>query len=200
MALYCFSLTSHCGEMVRSFLHLVDSGHIPASFLTARCLYEMGAHSYYVHKHVAQYLDAGNIRKAWDFLQEVNMGSRYMQEEYKHFLPRFATTREIGKVIRCFDEWIGHKGQAATEYSFLSEFAHPNMAAFSNYYTMTPGNSGFGLVNFHDPDRAPERVPFVHASIAIVASLHFVLKLLTRIGETKVAPQVKTVLEALPTE
>lgn len=61
-----------------------------------------------------------------------------------------------------------------------------------------PGKSGFAEVTFHDPKRGAERVPFSHVSAAVVSSLHFVLKLLERIGETEVAPQVKSVLEALP--
>lgn len=198
--LYCFGLLSHFREMLRSFLFLVENGYVPASFLIARSLFEMGAHAYYVHKHVTQYLDAGDIGKAWLFLTEINMGNRYMEEEYGEVkdMPPFSAPREIGKIIRCYDEWLGHSGQASTEYSFLSEFAHPNMAAFSHYYTINPGKSGFAEVTFHDPKREAERVPFSHVSAAVVSSLHFVLKLLERIGETQIAPQVKAVLEVLP--
>jgi hypothetical protein len=186
--------------MLRSFLFLVENGYAPASFLIARSLFEMGAHAYYVQKHVTQYLDAGDIGKAWAFLTEINMGSRYMQEEYGETkdMQLFSAPRDIGKIIRCYDEWLGHSGKASTEYSFLSEFAHPNMAAFSHYYTINPGKSGFAEVTFHDPKRGAERVPFSHVSAAVVSSLHFVSKLLERIGETEVAPQVKSVLEILP--
>ena len=198
--LYCFGLLSHFREMLRSFLFLVENGYVPASFLIARSLFEIGAHAYYVHKHVTQYLDAGDIEKAWVFLAEINMGSRYMQEEYGEVkdMPPFSAPREIGKVIRCYDEWLGHSGQASTEYSFLSEFAHPNMAAFSHYYTINPGKLGFAEVAFRDAKREPERMPFSHVSIAVLSSLHFTVKLLEHIGETEVAPQVKAVLEALP--
>lgn len=198
--LYCFGLLSHFREMLRSFLFLVENGYVPASFLIARSLFEMGAHAYYVQKHVTQYLDAGDIGKAWSFLTEINMGNRYMQEEYGEDgdTRSFSAPREVGKVIRCFNEWDGCSGQATTEYSFLSEFAHPNMAAFSHYYTVNPGKSGFAEVAFRDAKREPERMPFSHVSIAVLSSLHFTVKLLEHIGETEVAPQVKAVLEALP--
>ena len=198
--LYCFGLLSTFREMLRSFLFLVENGYVPASFLIARSLFEMGAHAYYVQKHVTQYLDAGDIEKAWAFLTEINMGSRYMQEEYGEAkdMQLFSAPREIGKIIRCYDEWLGHSGQASTEYSFLSEFAHPNMAAFSHYYTTNPGKSGFAVMTFHDPKREPERMPFSHVSIAVLSSMHFTAKLLEHIGETEVAPQVKAVLDTLP--
>jgi hypothetical protein len=199
VALYCFGLLSHFREMLRSFLFLSANGHTPASFLLARCLFEMGAHAYYTHKHVTQQLDAGDMGKAWEFLKEINMGSRYMVEEYGEFkeMPTFSVPREIGKVIRCFDEWLREFGKATTEYSFLSEFAHPNMAAFSHYYTMSPEESGFWKTIFHDPERIQERAPFAHASGAVIASLQFVVKLLERIGETQVAAQIRSVQETL---
>ena len=80
-----------------------------------------------------------------------------MQEEYGDKTdewPPFAAPREIAKVIRTFDEWT-KTTQARTEYSFLSEFAHPNMAAFSHYYKMEPGEAGFGVVTFFQPRRFP---------------------------------------------
>src|SRR4030095_10747903 len=36
--LYCCSLLSHLSEMLRSFLLLLDNGHLPASFVVCRCL------------------------------------------------------------------------------------------------------------------------------------------------------------------
>ena len=197
---YCFSLLASLREMLKSFLFLAGSGHVPASILVARCLFEMGAHTYYVHKHVTQYLDGGDINRAWEFLEEINMGSRYMKEEYGQAeeQQQFPASREIGKVIRCYDEWLGQPGRASTEYSFLSEFAHPNMAAFSHYYGMSSGESGFTVVTFHEPKRETERVPFDHVSLAVTSSLQFTLKILGRIGETEVASQINAVREALP--
>jgi hypothetical protein len=192
--MYCFSLLSHFREMLRSFLTLIQSGLLPADFVIARCMFEMAAHAHYTNKHMSQYLEAGELKSAWDFLIEINMGSRYMHEEYGDQpadWPPFAAPREIAKVIRCFDEWAG---KATTEYSFLSEFAHPNMAAFSHYYAMEAKPEGYGTVKFIDPPREVSTAPWHHVSISLVASLHFVLRLLQRIGEKQVAPQIEVIL------
>ncbi len=192
--MYCFSLLAHFREMLRSFLVLVWNGFIPASFVVARCLFEMAAHAYYTQKHVIQFLDRNDLQSASKFLSDINMGSRYMQEEYgdnTESWPSFAAPREIAKVIRAFDEWMA---ESRTEYSFLSEFAHPNMAAFSNYYKIEAGKAGFGNVTFFDPRRDGDAAPWSQVSISFIASLKFALRLLKRIDEKEVAPQVETVL------
>ncbi len=190
---YSYSLLSHFREMLRSFLFLAENERIPAAFVLCRCLFEMGAHAYYVHKHVTQYLDAAELRAAWTFLWEVNMGSLYMREEYgeRADMPAFAAPREIGKVIRCFDEWTGGIGKAVTEYSFLSEFAHPNMAAFQHYCEMKRGPSGGIQAEFSSGFPA---APVPDISISLVSALHFALRLLERAGEADIAPRVKDLL------
>jgi hypothetical protein len=193
--MYCSSLLAHFREMLRSFLILVQNGLLPASFVIARSLFEMAAHAYYTHKHATQFLDAGDLKGAWDFIVEINMGSRYMREEYgdqPSNWPPFAAPREIAKVIRCFDEWTD--GRARTEYSFLSEFAHPNMAAYSHYYTMEAGNEGYGTVRFVDPPREVSQAPWFHVSISLVACSHFALELLKRSGENEIASQIEAML------
>ena len=192
---YSYSVLAHFREMLRSFLVLTWNGLIPASFVTARCLFEIAAHAHYAHKHVTQYLDSNDLESAQRFLTDINMGSRYMQEEYGEKTeewPPFAAPREIAKVIRTFDEWT--KRKARTEYSFLSEFAHPNMAAFSHYYKIELGEAGFGVVTFFEPRRDPDAAPWPQVSISFIASLHFVCRLLRRVDEKEVAPHVETVL------
>ncbi len=201
--MYCFSLLAYFREMLRSFLDLVRDSLVPASFVVARCLFEMAAHAHYTHKHGVQYLDANDLQAAWDFLVEINMGSRYMREEYGDQpadWPPFAAPREIAKVIRCFDEWS--EGKATTEYSFLSEFAHPNMAAFSHYYIIDPNEVGFAVVRFIDPPRNNSAVPWPLVSISLVACLHFALRFLQRVGEKEIASQIETIFVefAKPTE
>jgi hypothetical protein len=58
---YCYSVLSHFREVIRSFLFLGDNGYIPAGFVILRCLVELGAQAYYVHKHVIQFLAAGEL-------------------------------------------------------------------------------------------------------------------------------------------
>jgi hypothetical protein len=194
--MYCFSLIAHFREMLSALLTLVEKRGVPAGFVIARCLYEMAAHSHYTHKHVLQYLEKNEIKGAWAFLTEINMGSRYMREEYGDRpaeWPEFAAPREIAKVMKCFNEWAGN-GKATTEYSFISEFAHPNMAAFSHYYRMEPDAAGIGKVVFIDPPRDTSAVPWPIVSISVVSSLHFVLRLLQRVGEKQIAQHLETIL------
>jgi hypothetical protein len=43
--LYCFSILSHFRELLNSLISLSKAGQVPAAFVIARCLYEIGAHS-----------------------------------------------------------------------------------------------------------------------------------------------------------
>ncbi|MCI0724297.1 MAG: hypothetical protein L0338_35840 [Acidobacteria bacterium] len=121
------------------------------------------------------------------------MGSLYMREEYGKGEggAEYAAPREIGKIIRCYDEWTGHKGQPVTEYSFLSEFAHPNMGAFSHYYEMKKDAAGNAQVEFSTKF---SEEPFPDVSIAVVSALNFTLKLLKETAEHKIAPQLEAIL------
>lgn len=196
--MYCFSMLSHYREMLRSFLLLTESGNIPAAFVTSRCLFEMGAHAYYVNKHVQQYLKVRNLVSAWEFLWEINMGSRYMEERItdggtEYDGPAVRTPREIAKVIRCFNEY-GKIRMAAETYSFLSEFAHPNMGAFSHYYEWKVDESKIAKVTFTGAPREPTKAPLTEVSISLVSALMFSQKLLAEAGETEVAPKVKEIV------
>jgi len=194
--MYSFSLLSHYREMLRSFLLLTDRGNIPAAFVIARCLFEMAAHTYYVNKHVQQYLKQGNLKSAGEFLSEINMGSLYMKEKYAERddegdNPKFPAPREIGKVIRCFNEWgnIKHVGET---YSFLSEYIHPNMAAFSYHYKFNADGSTT-KVNFIEPPRDPLMAPLPEVAISL-AALQFAGKLLDLTGETVVTSSISRIL------
>ena len=192
--MYCYSLLAHFCEMLGSFLTLAEMGLVPASFVIARCLFEMAAHAYYTDKHVKQFMDQNDIQSAWDFLVEINMGSQYMKEEYgerPEEWPQFAAPRHIAKVIRTFEEWTA-KNQAAatTEYSFLSEFAHPNMAAFSHYYKMERKGDVQTVVTFIEPPREISQAPLPYVSLSILACLFFTHRHLQRTGESDISPQI----------
>ncbi len=196
--IYCFSLLSHFREMLRSFLLLVENGNIPAAFVVARCLFEMGAHGYYVHKHVIQHLEAGDFNTAFRFLAEVNIGSRYMQEKHgeqreEENKPPFLAPRDVAKAVRCFDEW-GNIKKAVETYSFLSEFSHPNMGAFSHYYTMERDEQKFTWVRYSAPPRDPLMAPMPEVSVSLTSVLHFGQKLLDETGETKLAACLRVIL------
>lgn len=195
--LYCFSLLSHYREMLRAFLSLTELGAVPAAFVISRCLFEMGAHSYYVHKHVRQHLGSGDLKSVWEFLKEINMGNLYMRgksarENKKNKAPDFPLPRDIGKVIRCFSE-IATRGAAET-YSYLSEFAHPNMAAFNHYYKMGPLKDGVPQVDFIEPSRDPFHAPLAEVAISVTATLNFTSKLLVAAGEANVSSEITHIL------
>lgn len=199
--MYCFSLLSHCREMLRSFLLLADTGHISAAFVIARCLFEMAAQSYYVHKHVDQYLRSKELTSAWKFLSEINMGSRYMNEYGgKKGNPgsSFPAVREVQRMIRAWEEWA--KKDMRSMYSYLSEYAHPNMATFSHYYKMDATEERRARVRFSGPARNPLAAPLPEASMALVTMLHFGARLLeiasARDLKAELAATLKDLIEA----
>jgi len=55
-------------------LVLTWNGLIPASFVIARCLFEIAAHTHYTHKHVIQYLASNDLESAWRFLNDNQHG------------------------------------------------------------------------------------------------------------------------------
>ena len=110
---------------------------IPASFVIARSIFELGAHAYYVDKHTAQYLASSNVGQAWTFLFEVNVGSRHMRDYGLKDIGMEAAedhpvNPHISKAIAAFDEYGGLR-MSREAYSFLSEFAHPSVGAFDGY-------------------------------------------------------------------
>jgi len=190
--MYSFSLLSHYREMLHSFILLTDNGKIPAAYVIARCLFEMAAHAYYVNKHVQQYLKEGDLKAAWEFLHEINMGNLYMREKYAERedegdSPNFPAPREVGKVIRCFNEW-GNIRRAGETYSFLSESSHPNMGAFSHHYETKEDR-----IIFTEPPRDPLMAPLPEVSISLTA-LEFVGKLLDLTSEAVVASSISRIL------
>jgi hypothetical protein len=120
-------------------LILFDAGEAPAVFLSCRAIFETGAHAYYVKKHCMQYLDENDLKAVWDFLVEINSASRYMRDKQKAkgvAKPSFGEGPHISKVIACFDEYFEEQRKnkpASMEYSFVSEFCHPNSFAFMNH-------------------------------------------------------------------
>lgn len=193
---YCYSLLSHYREMLDSFLDLTAHGRIPAAFPVARCLYELGAHSYYANKHVTQYLRAQDVHSTWGFLTDITLGSRWMRESAaqggeRHEESSFPMPREIAKVIRCFNEYT-KTGHAIKSYSFLSEYCHPSMPAFSQYHDMGEGNPPW--VKFGSPPRNPTDALVPSVSISLTVVLEQLLNLLIETDEADVAREIKSIL------
>jgi hypothetical protein len=114
-----------------------------------------GGTLYYVKKHCFQHMDKKDWQAAWDFMLGVNQGSRHMKEKHKKaaavgsasaaaaFVEELPEGPHIAKVMACFNEYFGSGSTEATEnYSFLSEFCHPNSFAFTNHLEVEDPRAG----------------------------------------------------------
>jgi len=128
---YCFSWMRHMSTLVNGIVILKDAGNMPSARIVARSVFELGAHAHYVKKHLKQHLDSKNVNSAWSFLTPIGTGSRYVNEQHPEQSGMFPLPSHISKVVGCFGEVMPSSNEA---YSFLSEFCHPNMFAFSQYY------------------------------------------------------------------
>jgi hypothetical protein len=129
---YCFSWIRHFNTLVNGIITLRDAGNTPSAIIVARSVFELGAHAYYVKKHLKQHIDSKNLDAAWKFLGPIKTGSRYINEQHPEESEMFPEPVHIRKAVNCLGEMLP---EAATEdYSFLSEYCHPNMLAFSQYY------------------------------------------------------------------
>lgn len=123
---------------------LTDSGNKAAVRVIGRSSFEFCAHAYYVKKHLKQHIDREDLAAAWDFLSPIATGSRYM-DEYHHteLSDLFPAPPHIRRVVKCFDEVM--PGRAGEDYSYLSEFCHPNTMTLQQHYRWTtPYRIDFG--------------------------------------------------------
>ena len=134
---YSFPWIRHINALVNGIVLLIDSDNKAAVRIVGRSSYEFCAHAYYVKKHVKQYLDQKDLAAAWKFLLPIGTGSRYINEF--HTTPEeselFPVGPHISKAINCFKE--ATTKETEDQYSYLSEFCHPNMMTFSQHYLWT---------------------------------------------------------------
>jgi hypothetical protein len=139
---YCFSWLLHLSALLNGLLTLDDAGNRPSAIILARSAYELGAHAYYVKKHLKQHIDAKNYDAAWKFLLAITTGSRYMTEQFPSTGEMFPTAAHISKMIKAFGEVMPE--DAIENYSFLSEFSHPNSFTFGQHHDwLTPYEVSF---------------------------------------------------------
>ncbi|MGA2075281.1 MAG: hypothetical protein ABSH52_17460 [Terriglobia bacterium] len=128
---YCFLWMRHLSRLVNGIITLRDTGNMPSARILARSVFELGAHAYYVKKHIKQHLASKNLDAAWNFLSPITTGSRYINEQHPEQSEMFPLPSHISKVVNCFGEVMPSSNEG---YSFLSELCQPNMFAFSQYY------------------------------------------------------------------
>jgi len=185
---YSYSALCQFRELLRATLLLVDARDLSAVFLCCRGLFELAAHAYYVKKHVLQYLKADNLELAWQFLFEINLGSRAMREKQKAQgdEPDYPEGPHIAKVMACFNEYFpnGHKEKQATEtYSSLSEFSHPNCFAFINHFEWETDLRNMPKVTFGRPSTNLLTLCLPAACMAVVSFLSSVAELVGAFGD-----------------
>jgi len=129
---YSLPWVRHFGVLISGIVTLSDSDNKAAVRIVGRSSFELCAHSFYVKKHVKQYLDVKNLSAAWNFLLPIGTGSRYINEIHPEESELFPAPPHIQKAINCFKE-VMPKG-AEDDYSYLSEYCHPNVMVFQQHY------------------------------------------------------------------
>jgi len=130
---YCLPWVRHFGALISGIVNLCDSDNNRAAVrIVGRSSYELCAHVYYVKKHLKQHLDAKDIAAAWNFLLPIGTGSRYINERHPEGSALFPAPPHIKKAVNCFKEVLP-KGMD-DDYSYLSEYCHPNVMAFEQHY------------------------------------------------------------------
>src|SRR5271165_3691094 len=132
---YCLPWVRHFAALISGIVSLNESENKAAVRIVGRSSFELCAHAYYVKKHLKQQLDSKNISGAWNFLLPVATGSRYINEHHPEDSAMFPSPPHIKKAINCFKE-VMPKG-AEDDYSYLSEYCHPNTMAFQQHYRWT---------------------------------------------------------------
>lgn len=133
---YCFPWVRHMSALLNGMILLTDSDNKAAVRILGRSSFEVCAHAYYVKKHVKQHLDAKDLNAAWKFLLPIGTGSRYINE-YHHpeETELFPAPPHISKAVNCFKEVMPNGTD--DDYSYLSEFCHPNTMTFQQHYRWT---------------------------------------------------------------
>ena len=188
--LYSFSFLSQFRALLRGVIPLIEARNIPALRIIVRALFELGAHAYYVKKHVKQHLEAENLEATWNFLIPVGTSSLYTISPYPQESQLFPSSAHIEEVINCFDEIM--EGDAANIYSLLSEFCHPDMAALRQHFQW----DGSQLVTFDAPEGNLSTSLPLGAS-ATLAALDAVSELLELSNETEIRTKVIQLLRKL---
>ena len=136
-----------------------------------------------------QHVQEGNFSAAWEFLTPVAMGSRYVNEQIPEESELFPAPPHISKAVKCFSEVMPRSAQE--DYSYLSEFCHPNVLAFSQYYEWIDPET----VRFID--RNPIEGFLGTMIAAVIQSLLAVEELLARVHERDIHHLLVGMLKAI---
>lgn len=141
-------------DMLRSYLIVRDQKLEAASFLVMRLMFEIVAMANYLHQAIKPLLEQSKFGQAWEIIDRANIGSYYMIQQ-GHKRPQGsepAIPLKVGKAVSSLNAMLPERdpGWAEIEYSFLSEFSHPDAFALMHYSEMNPQSD---TVHFHaDPE------------------------------------------------
>jgi hypothetical protein len=189
---YCFSWMRHICRLLNGIVSLESAGNRPSARIVARSTYELGAHIYYLKKHLKQHIDVGNLSAAWKFLTPIAIGSRYISERNCEDSEMFPSPPHISKAIKCFQEKLPKDAQE--DYSYLSEFCHPNSLSFLQYYNWSDPNT----VTFVDGD--PRKGVFGPTTAAALQGLLALDELLRLTKEKTVRRSLRELLVGVAKE
>ena len=151
--LYSFSFLSQFRALLRGVIPLIEARNIPALRIIVRALFELGAHAYYVKKHVKQHLEAENLEATWNFLIPVGTSSLYTISPYPQESQLFPSSAHIGEMINCFNEIM--EGDAANIYSLLRRVLPPRHGGSET--ALSVGRKSIGHIQC--ARREPEHIP-----------------------------------------
>lgn len=183
---HVFSWLCHMRILLRGLVALLDDHNVPAAIIVGRAVFEVGAHAYYVHKHLKQHFDAHDIPAAWKLLLPIGTGSRYVNSQFPDESELFPSPVHISKIINCFTEVYG---DANDSYSFLSEYCHPNLPAYYQHYEWTTS----AQVEFCERTEKRDAV-LGSVAAAMLQGLMAVEGLLRMVGDNDIRPELVRIL------
>lgn len=145
---YVFSALSQARALLRSFVLLAREGHIPASFLIARGLFNLAGQMAVAHVKVPRSDEASDLQGAWGVLYRLNMGNRHMHDHGERrsgdleWLAPVNVMEGVRGLDKAFEALgMGRRPKAAEKlYSALSEHSHPNMGALVQHLQFVYGS------------------------------------------------------------
>jgi hypothetical protein len=189
---YVFSWICQLRMLIRGMLLTGEIRNFPSVRVLARFVFELCAHIYYVDKHLRQHLEKKDLDSAWSFLLPAATGSRYMSQQFPEDSDLFPTSAHISKVINCFSEVFP---DSADDYSYLSEYSHPNMAAFKQHYEFLNPQE----VVFHK--QGTDAAPVFGSTVAVVLNSLFVLRSILGIAdEMEIRAKITVLMREIASE
>jgi hypothetical protein len=118
--------------------------HAVTSVLYARALAELAAINYYLRKNVRDNFRSGNLEQAQLWARRGVSGNRYLKKFFTPDSPEFKDqpklpnmtfedSLDLGKATMCYSAEVLKEEEERIDYEFLSELAHPNSAATSDF-------------------------------------------------------------------